>query len=123
MQPDPVFVACGIAATAVAGYLSLIGRPRQLASAALWALLGAGLFVQGFAPHLRVEHNAFRLPSEVLSPRARVDPRALVERTRREQMLSAILTIGASIGLALYYRRLLVPPNWRESVALSARKR
>ena len=38
---------------------------RNWLAAIFWALFGAGILVQGFAPRLRVENNAFVVPESM----------------------------------------------------------
>lgn len=104
LPSDVLFAAAGVGALGAA-LLTLRARSRpSFIRAGLWAAFGLGLLVQGFAPHLRIERNAFVIPGALVS-RPGFDGRALVERERRMQLLSALLTVGAAAGLALAYRR------------------
>ena len=80
----------------------------------LWACFAAGLLVQGFAPNLQIENQRFILPAQTSAGQV-LDPRALVERERRMQWLSALLTGGAALGLALCYRELFTRPGERRA--------
>jgi hypothetical protein len=74
----------------------------------LWAAFAAGLLIQAFAPHLKVQNNKFVLPPSLLAGQAEVRPDEIVARERRIQALSGILTLGSAIGLGFYYRHVLV---------------
>jgi hypothetical protein len=115
MKPDPLFIIAGIVAAAGAAVIALISlRKRKLTlclGAALWALLSAGLLVQGFAPHLVIANNAFVMPQSLVNGSAKFDPAAIVTRERHMQLLSAILTTASTIGLAFYYGRAIVRPQ------------
>jgi len=78
-------------------------RSRWL-PAVLWAIFAGGLLVQGFAPRLKIKHNAFVIPPSLVSQGQRVDLEALMARERRMQLLSAVLTLTGALGLAFYYR-------------------
>jgi hypothetical protein len=71
-----------------------------------WALFATGLLVQLFAPHLKIEDNRFVLPPSLVSS-TEIDPAGIIARERRMQLLSAVLTLGGAIGLALCYREAL----------------
>jgi hypothetical protein len=75
----------------------------------LWLGLVAGLLVQAFAPHLKVQNNKFVIPSSLLSGVKEVRPDEMVARERRMQALSGILTLGSGLGLGFYYRQALFP--------------
>ena len=75
----------------------------------LWMGLSAGLLVQAFGPHLKIQNNKFVIPPSFLSGEAEVRPDEMVGRERRMQALSGILTLGSGLGLALYYRQALFP--------------
>ena len=111
MEPDYLFVGAGIGAVCLAGYLVSTsfqpGRRGRRFGALLWILLGAGLLTQGFAPHLQIGHNAFVMPQ--LSRTSTINPAALVARERSMQILSALLSGSATLGLAFYYRRSFLP--------------
>ncbi len=112
MKPDPLFIAAGTVVLGLVGYLALsILRSKQYhrgPGVLLWTLLGAGLLVQGFAPHLQVRHNAFVVPPALLASHSGLSPAELVARERRMQLLASLLTTGAAFGLAVYYRGLFV---------------
>jgi hypothetical protein len=75
----------------------------------LWTGLSAGLLVQAFGPHLKIQNNKFVIPSSRLSGEEEVRPDEMVARERRIQALSGILTLGSGLGLGLYYRQALFP--------------
>jgi hypothetical protein len=87
------------------------GRRNRWLAVLLWSVFGAGLLVQGFAPQLRMINHAFVIPSSLISNGKDIRPAEIVERERRMQLLSAILTAGGALGLALRYRRALVRPS------------
>jgi hypothetical protein len=105
VQPDVYFIIGGAVAVGFAAVLFVracrgSGRPSWT-PALLWACLGAGLVLQGWAPHLPVERSRFILSSERVNNIA-----GLVERERRMQLLSALLTGAAALGLAFTHRDL-----------------
>ena len=75
----------------------------------LWLGLGAGLLVQAFAPHLKIQNNKFVIPSSLLSEGEVVHPDEIVARERRMQWLSGILTLSSALGLGFFYRHVLFP--------------
>ncbi|HZU27652.1 MAG TPA: hypothetical protein VFA04_19130 [Bryobacteraceae bacterium] len=70
----------------------------------LWAVFAFGLLLQSAAPHLRIAHNSFVIPSE-LTARGAINPAAIIARDRIVQSLSAILTFSGALGLALCHIR------------------
>ncbi|HZP84366.1 MAG TPA: hypothetical protein VFB21_22220 [Chthonomonadaceae bacterium] len=116
MNPDYPFVAGGVAALAISLYLLCKRSRRQLWQAALlWACLGAGLMIQGFAPHLPIEGKYFVIPQRFLKAKTvRVDK--IVDQERRMQNLSALLTGLAAVGLGVYYRHLLFPRRPEQTI-------
>jgi hypothetical protein len=81
-------------------------RARRLA-ALFWMTFGMGLLVQFFSPHLKIERNAFVMPSSVHAGVKTISPSEIVGRERTIQSISAVLTVGGALGLALHYRRRL----------------
>jgi len=75
----------------------------------LWTGLAAGLLVQAFGPHLKIQNNKFVIPPSLLSGEKEVHPDEMVARERRMQALSGILTFGSGLGLGFYYRQTLFP--------------
>jgi hypothetical protein len=71
----------------------------------LWMAFAAGLLVQAFAPHLKIQNNKFVIPPALLSGGKEVRPDEIVARERRIQVLSGILTLSSGLGLGFYYRR------------------
>src|SRR5262245_37984017 len=117
MKPDNLFVIAGIAIVCMAVALRIRNHRRSGwgdgVACMLWTCLGAGLLVQGFAPNLRIERERFLLPTPSVA-KARINPVELVKRERQMQTLSAVLTGGATLGLALRYRTLLSRPICRQ---------
>jgi hypothetical protein len=114
MKPDPLFVIAGVATCGLTAAILLrrfrhFGRRERIACL-LWACFGTGLLLQGFAPHLRTERERFVLPSHSGSE-ALTNAIGLIERERRMQLLSALLTGGAALCLALHYRVLFSRPG------------
>lgn len=75
----------------------------------LWVAFAAGLLVQSFAPHLKIEDGKFVIPPALLSGTKEVRLDEIVVRERRMQALSSILVLGSGLGLGFYYRRVLFP--------------
>jgi|SRR5215831_522432 len=80
---------------------------RLWLSVFFWTLFVAGLLLQTLGPHLRVKDNRFILPPSVVSAGTDVRPAAIVARERKKQVLSAVLTVGGAVGLALSHRKAL----------------
>lgn len=78
---------------------------RKLLGVLLWGIFGVGLAVQAFAPRLKIANNAFIIPPTLVSEGQVVLPAELIEKERRLQLLSALLTVGGALGLAYYYCR------------------
>ena len=126
MKPDPLFVIAGVATCGLTAAIVLCrfrhsGRRERIACL-LWAFFGAGLLLQGLAPHLRTERERFLLPSHSGSE-ALTNPIGLIERERRMQLLSALLTGGAAVSLALHYRVLFSRPSRPQNGVHSVRTR
>jgi hypothetical protein len=84
------------------------GRRRHLWLAVLlWAMFGAGLLVQGFAPRLKIKNNAFVIPPSLMSEGKDIRPAEIIALARRMQLLSSVLTFGGAFGLALSYGKVL----------------
>ena len=75
----------------------------------LWMAFGAGLLVQAFAPHLKIQNRQFVIPPSLVSKGKAPDE--IVGRERRMQVLSGILTVSSAVGLGFYYRHLFVRPR------------
>jgi hypothetical protein len=107
MKPDYFSITTGVAALCLSVYLAIRGlrrdRQRNWTASYLWACFGAGLLVQGFAMHLKVEQNLYVIPGDYLL-RTKQSPKSVVEREFRMHLLSALLTGGAALGLAYLYR-------------------
>ena len=83
-------------------------RQPRLVAVLLWAIFGAGLLVQAFAPRLKITNNAFVMPPSLTTQGKEINPAEIVAKERRMQLLSALLTAGGALGLAYYYRRVLL---------------
>ena len=81
--------------------------PRRWPKVFFWALFALGLLVQAFAPHLKIKDNRFVLPRTLISANSEIRPAEIVERARRMQLLSSVLTLGGALGLAVSYRKVL----------------
>lgn len=116
MKPDYLFVIVGVAALCLAVAMKIRNvrcfRRGEGVLCLLWVCFGVGLIIQGCAPNLRIERERFLISAS--SAKAPIDPIALVKRERQMQMLSALLTGGAAVGLALRYRALFLRPNSRQ---------
>ena len=82
-------------------------RRSVVKPALLWLLFCAGLGLQFFSPHLKVEHDSFVIPQSAMKAGSVIDPRALVHRERLIQGASAGLVLVGTIGLAICYREAL----------------
>jgi len=122
VHPDYLFIGMGILVLCVAvALLAYSFRTRSrldVLTSLLWACLGIGFLFQGFAPHFEIKNNKFIIPS--LRSVKPIDHAALVQRERRMQLLSALFTGGAALGLALRYRSVLIKPNRRHTGSPSA---
>jgi hypothetical protein len=72
-----------------------------------WALFALGLLLQACGPHLKIKDNRFVLPPSLISANSEIRPAEIVERARRTQLLSSVLTLGGALGLALCYGKVL----------------
>jgi len=88
-------------------FIGTTAARRKLLSVLLWGIFGAGLFVQAFAPRLKIRDGAFIIPPPLVSEAQEVNPAEIVKKERRMQLLSGVLTAGGALGLACYYRRVL----------------
>src|SRR2546422_1430874 len=113
MNPDPLFLILGAVNLIVSVTLAIAGRRperrAQLLASLFWPQFGAGLFVEAFAPRLRIENNAFVMPQRATSSGKTIDPAAIVAQERRMQAFAALLAGAGAIGLAFHYRRALFP--------------
>lgn len=80
---------------------------RRWLAPLFWAIFAAGLLAQAFAPHLKIQNNAFVIPPSLMSERRDISPEEIIVRERRMQLLSAVLTVGGALGLGVYYRHVL----------------
>lgn len=108
MWLDPLFLLCGVLALCSAFILSLRALlSRRISSSIavlLWICLGAGMILQAYAPHLDIENNKFVVPEKDPEGRTITDPIGVVGRERQINILSALLTSAAVIGLSIIYR-------------------
>jgi hypothetical protein len=82
-------------------------KKSPLVPLAIWAVFLAGLLLQAFSPHLRIDHDSFVMPADGISRGVPIDPRALVKQQKTMQLCSALLAVAGAAGLAIYYRRTL----------------
>ena len=75
----------------------------------LWMAFGAGLLVQAFAPHLKIQNRQFVIPPSLVSKGKAPDE--IVGRERKMQLLSGILTVSSALGLGFYYRHVFLRPR------------
>lgn len=115
MKPDIWFVGFGLLVLGGAVVAALNAfrskRRRDWLATLCWLLFGAGLLVQGFAPRLSVEHNAFVIPLSLSSQEHPIDPAKIVSRERQMQTMSALLTAAGALGLALLYQQTFFRPR------------
>jgi len=115
MMPNYLFIGVGAAILCLAAYLAFTafyhGQRHRWMAVLFWTMFGAGLLVQGFAPHLKIERNAFVIPPSLIAEGQEIHPAEIVARERRMQWISGILTVGGAIGLAFYYRHSFVRPR------------
>lgn len=83
-------------------------RLRRFLPQALWILLAVGLLLQALSPRYQIVNRAFVFPQSYLAGEKTIDPAELIAWARTIQILSAVATAGAAIGLAFYYRRAFV---------------
>jgi hypothetical protein len=82
-------------------------RHRWLA-VLLWVIFGAGLLVQSYGPHVKITNNTFVIPPSLVSGGKDIHPAEIIAYERSKHLVSGILTVGGALGIALYYRNLLV---------------
>jgi hypothetical protein len=68
----------------------------------MWTIFAVGILVQVFSPGLRIEHSKLVAPASI-SQATEIHPSEIIARERHVQMLSAILTMGGALGLAVCY--------------------
>jgi hypothetical protein len=85
-----------------------IRRRHRWLPVTLWIIFSAGLLVQLFGPHLKIANNAFVVPHALIVNGKDLHPAELVATERRNQLLSAILTLSGALGMAFYYRGTLI---------------
>jgi hypothetical protein len=124
MKSEYLFVIAGAAALCLAMALR-IRNPRRSGwgdgvTCLLWACFGVGLMIQGCAPNLQIERDRFLITTSSAA-RTSINPMELVKRERQMQTLSALLTGGAALGLALCHRALFSRPVCRQDSKSSVR--
>ena len=85
-----------------------------LVAAFLWVLFGIALLLQWFAPRLKIEHNAFVIPSEMIAEGKEFSPADIIARERAIRGISGVLALVSALGLGCYYRSALLQP-WSSS--------
>jgi hypothetical protein len=83
---------------------------RRWLAILLWGVFCAGLLVEASAPHLKIRDGGFVIPQTLTSGRGVVRPDELVDRERKMQLISLLLTVGGALALAFNYRRVLWGP-------------
>ena len=90
-------------------------RRRNWLPALLWTCFAAGLLVQACAPNLKIENRKFVLSTPTRAGQV-FDPQPLIERERQMQLLAALLTGAAALGLAFCYRERFLRPSQSSTV-------
>ena len=83
-------------------------RRRRSLALVCWLVFAAGLLVQFFSPHLKVSNGAFVIPPGMAAGRNAIRPDEIVNGQRRVQLLSLLLTVSGTLGLAFLYRDILI---------------
>lgn len=108
MQPDYLMIAagsCAFVAAIVAGFTNKSSRKAATVGVILWSIFGVGLLIRGVAPNLETNGSTFKMSAVPMNQA--IQPKKLVEQERRMQFLAALLTIGSTLGLAVFYRTAL----------------
>jgi len=96
--------------------MSVDGNRRRRSLALLfWLVFAAGLLVQLLSPHLKISNGAFVIPPEMSAGRNAIRLDEIVARQRRMQLLSILLTVSGSLGLAFLYHDILIGRASRRS--------
>jgi hypothetical protein len=74
----------------------------------LWGIFAVGLLLEMASPRLKIENNAFVMPTISSAQAATLRPDVLVRRERWMQAASGLFTLGGALALGIYYRRTLV---------------
>jgi len=125
MKPDYLFVIVGAAVIlyaltcAVRAFRHPSLKKSYVVLSLLWVVFGLGLLSQGFAPHLKIQRQAFRIDVNSSSAPITEDAKTLIDRERHMQVLSAILTVAGALGLSMFYLR-AVPTLARRPSTLTA---
>ena len=84
------------------------GRRHRWLAVLLWLIFGAGLLVHAYGPHVKITNDTFVIPPSLVSGGEHIDPAVIIAYERSKHLVSGILTVGGALGIALYYRNLLV---------------
>ena len=117
MNPDYLFLAASVVVVCFVAFSAWRGllvdrRSRRLAGL-LWLCLSAGLLIQGFAPHLSIENNAFVIVdfwAPWCGPCKMLDP--IVKQLAQEwlgRVKVVKLDVDENTGLAMQYQVMGVP--------------
>jgi hypothetical protein len=90
-----------------------ISMARRSYSLFFWMLFIAGLLVQAFGPHLKIQNNQFVAPPSLVASGQPIRPDELVAHERSLQLLSGVLTLAGALGLAFRYRKTLQGKHFR----------
>lgn len=77
-------------------------------------MLSAGLLVQLLGPHMKIANRAFVIPPKLTAAGNNIRLVEIIGRQRRMQVISALLTLGGAVGLAVLYRDVLTGKAWRQ---------
>ena len=72
-----------------------------------WLMFAAGLLLQLLGPHMKIANRAFVIPPKLTAAGNNIRLVEIIARQRRMQVISALLTLGGAIGLAVLYRDVL----------------
>jgi hypothetical protein len=98
------------------GGMSVHGNRRRRSLAFIcWLVFAAGLLVQLLSPHLKISNGAFVIPPKMAAGSNAIRLDEIVARQRRMQLLSILLTVSGTFGLAFVYRDILIGGASRRS--------
>src|SRR5688572_2234272 len=83
-------------------------RPPPAYAAVCWVLFVSGILLHFLGPQLEISGGKFVIPASLAAEGKLMDPQQLVQRERRIQLASAILTVLGAAGLACLYRKTLL---------------
>jgi hypothetical protein len=69
-----------------------------------WLMFAAGLLFQLLGPHLKIANRAFVIPQKLTTEGNNIRLVEIIARQRETQVISALLTLGGAMGLAILYR-------------------